>query len=247
MKDILALLDPEVHRNYHKLKAAVLEAWNDITDAEVKDMIHTMPARCKAVIEANGLGESMGVEMRRSDAGSGANAASYLNGPEMHRNLRIWIEEKKDLDLNDGSRINTIAVVSEKFFLILWVRSFSPSTTHAFTPPPPHKHASISKNSDSQRHQNLLFHYQSPSQAIGYSSLYSVSGGHYPALPMQCIPSPHLDICTPSHPVFRSSLFYLYHFPLFPKAGISPTLFQEKETHDQSCSGERHHYFPISV
>jgi len=36
MKDILSALDPEVHRNYNRLRAAVLEAWNSITDAEVR-------------------------------------------------------------------------------------------------------------------------------------------------------------------------------------------------------------------
>ncbi len=55
MKDILSALAPEVHRSYKKLRAAVLEAWNMITDAEIRDMIHSMPARCKAVIKAHGM------------------------------------------------------------------------------------------------------------------------------------------------------------------------------------------------
>lgn len=55
MKDILQTLDPEVHRSYPRLKKVLLEAWQSITDAEIRDMIHTMPARCKAVILAGGM------------------------------------------------------------------------------------------------------------------------------------------------------------------------------------------------
>jgi hypothetical protein len=54
MKDILEKLDPQVHRNYRRLRAAVIEAWNSITDAEIRDIIHTMPQRCKDVITAHG-------------------------------------------------------------------------------------------------------------------------------------------------------------------------------------------------
>jgi ketohexokinase/beta-glucosidase len=55
MKDILSLLDPEIHRSYVKLRAAVQEAWNDLTDAEIRDSIHTMHDRCVAVILAHGM------------------------------------------------------------------------------------------------------------------------------------------------------------------------------------------------
>jgi transposase len=54
MKDILTELDPEVHRNYKRLRAAVQQAWERITDAEIKDEIHKMHDRCVAVIAANG-------------------------------------------------------------------------------------------------------------------------------------------------------------------------------------------------
>jgi hypothetical protein len=42
MKDILRALDPEVHRNHRRLQAAVIEAWNSITDEEIRDIIHIM-------------------------------------------------------------------------------------------------------------------------------------------------------------------------------------------------------------
>jgi transposase len=53
MKDILRKLEPAVHHNYRRLRAAVIEAWDSITDAEIRDMIHTMPDRCRDVIVAN--------------------------------------------------------------------------------------------------------------------------------------------------------------------------------------------------
>jgi transposase len=55
IKDLLSQIDPEVHRSYTRLRAAVLEAWNSTTDAEVKDMIHTMHQRCLDVIDAHGM------------------------------------------------------------------------------------------------------------------------------------------------------------------------------------------------
>jgi hypothetical protein len=55
MKDILSQIDPEVHRSYTRLRKAVQEAWKLITDAEVKDMIHTMHQRCLDVIAAHGM------------------------------------------------------------------------------------------------------------------------------------------------------------------------------------------------
>ena len=55
MKDILGQQHPEVHSNYKRLKAALLEAWNTITDDEVRYLIRTeMKARCQAVIDADG-------------------------------------------------------------------------------------------------------------------------------------------------------------------------------------------------
>jgi hypothetical protein len=55
MKDILQALHPEVHRNSQRLRENVLEAWNTITDGEIKDLIHTMHQRCMDVIQANGM------------------------------------------------------------------------------------------------------------------------------------------------------------------------------------------------
>jgi Transposase len=55
MKDILSQLDPEVHRSYPRLRRAVQEAWDTITDAEIKDVIHTMHQRCQDVIDAHGM------------------------------------------------------------------------------------------------------------------------------------------------------------------------------------------------
>jgi hypothetical protein len=54
MKDILTALDPEVHRSYKRLRKAVQEAWDNIIDTEVKDLVHTMHDRCVAVIAAHG-------------------------------------------------------------------------------------------------------------------------------------------------------------------------------------------------
>jgi transposase len=55
IKDILSQIDPEVHRSYSRLREAVIKAWNTVTDAEVKDMIHTMHQRCLDVIDAHGM------------------------------------------------------------------------------------------------------------------------------------------------------------------------------------------------
>ncbi|RFU31197.1 hypothetical protein B7463_g5132, partial [Scytalidium lignicola] len=54
MKDILEELDPETHRNYLRLRSVVSSSWDSVTDAEIRDIIHTMPQRCKDVIEAKG-------------------------------------------------------------------------------------------------------------------------------------------------------------------------------------------------
>ena len=45
---------PGIHRSYPKLKAVVIEAWNSITYGLIEELIQSMPARCKAVIEARG-------------------------------------------------------------------------------------------------------------------------------------------------------------------------------------------------
>jgi transposase len=54
LKDIIEQRDPEIHRSYPKLRAAIIEAWGLITDEEVKELIATMHDRCQAVIDADG-------------------------------------------------------------------------------------------------------------------------------------------------------------------------------------------------
>jgi len=54
IKDYIQDKYPEIHRSYPKLRAAVIEAWNLITDEEVRDLIRTMHERCQAVIDADG-------------------------------------------------------------------------------------------------------------------------------------------------------------------------------------------------
>lgn len=54
IKDYIQEKYPQAHRSYPKLKTAVLEAWDSITNEEVIELIASMPARCKAVIEAEG-------------------------------------------------------------------------------------------------------------------------------------------------------------------------------------------------
>ena len=55
LKDILQEIDPEVHRNKARLRAAVQAAWERITDAEIRDRIGTMHQRCLDVIAAHGM------------------------------------------------------------------------------------------------------------------------------------------------------------------------------------------------
>jgi hypothetical protein len=54
MKDYIQEKYPEVHRSYPRLKEAVAEAWNAVTDEQVRELIRTMPQRCQAVIDAQG-------------------------------------------------------------------------------------------------------------------------------------------------------------------------------------------------
>ena len=44
----------EIHRSYPRLKAAVIEAWNSITDEQVIELVRSMPEQCQAVIDAQG-------------------------------------------------------------------------------------------------------------------------------------------------------------------------------------------------
>jgi hypothetical protein len=54
MKDWIQNHYPEVHRSYKRLRNAVQEAWEAITHKRIKELIKEMPARCKAVIKAEG-------------------------------------------------------------------------------------------------------------------------------------------------------------------------------------------------
>jgi hypothetical protein len=54
MKDYIQEKYPEIHTKYTQLREAVWEAWNSISEEDIKDLIKTMPARCQAVIDADG-------------------------------------------------------------------------------------------------------------------------------------------------------------------------------------------------
>ena len=55
LKDILQEIDPEVHRDFARLREAVSRAWERITDAEIRERIGTMHQRCLDVIAAHGM------------------------------------------------------------------------------------------------------------------------------------------------------------------------------------------------
>ena len=55
VKDILQEIDPEVHRNYKRLREAISKAWERITDAEIRERIRTMHQRYLDVIDAHGM------------------------------------------------------------------------------------------------------------------------------------------------------------------------------------------------
>ena len=55
IKDWIQEYDPTVHRNYRRLRAAVIQAWESILCNEVRTLIRdTMRERCQAVIDAQG-------------------------------------------------------------------------------------------------------------------------------------------------------------------------------------------------
>ena len=54
IKDYIQEKYPNIHSSYPRLKEAVIEAWNSISDEQVKDLIKTMHDRCQAVIDALG-------------------------------------------------------------------------------------------------------------------------------------------------------------------------------------------------
>ena len=54
MKNYLQDNFPE-QMSYERLRAAVKEAWEAIGQDELRELVESMPARCQAVIDANGL------------------------------------------------------------------------------------------------------------------------------------------------------------------------------------------------
>jgi hypothetical protein len=55
MKDYIQEHYLQVHRSYNRLRAAVQEAWEAVaTTKRIRELIRTMPERCKDVIKANG-------------------------------------------------------------------------------------------------------------------------------------------------------------------------------------------------
>ena len=58
IKDYIQEHYPDIHRNYRRLRATIVEAWEAISDDTIRDIIKEMPKRCQAVIDAQG-GETM--------------------------------------------------------------------------------------------------------------------------------------------------------------------------------------------
>jgi hypothetical protein len=54
MKDYIQEYYPQVYSSYKRLRAAVLEAWESISHERIKELVHSMRARCFAVIKARG-------------------------------------------------------------------------------------------------------------------------------------------------------------------------------------------------
>jgi hypothetical protein len=53
MKDYIQRSYPEVHSSYPRLRRAVQEAWDSISQATIKELIRGMGDRCIDVILAN--------------------------------------------------------------------------------------------------------------------------------------------------------------------------------------------------
>jgi hypothetical protein len=58
IKDYIQDKDPQIHRDYKRLRALIIEAWNAISIERIREIIQEMPKRCQAVIDAQG-GETM--------------------------------------------------------------------------------------------------------------------------------------------------------------------------------------------
>jgi ketohexokinase/beta-glucosidase len=54
MKDYIEMHHPDYHSSYDKLRRVVKEAWEAIGADELLALVREMPARCKAVIDAEG-------------------------------------------------------------------------------------------------------------------------------------------------------------------------------------------------
>jgi hypothetical protein len=55
MKTILRVRDSSVHCSYKKLRKALLDTWDSIDLEFIQGIISEMPARCQAVIDADGM------------------------------------------------------------------------------------------------------------------------------------------------------------------------------------------------
>jgi transposase len=53
-KDWIEVLDPEIHKNYRRLRGTVSQAWDQVSDDVIKEQVSTMHDRCLAVIAAKG-------------------------------------------------------------------------------------------------------------------------------------------------------------------------------------------------
>jgi hypothetical protein len=54
IKDYVEKKDLNIHRNYRRLREAVIEAWESITNEQIRELIATMLQRCQDVINAQG-------------------------------------------------------------------------------------------------------------------------------------------------------------------------------------------------
>lgn len=54
MKDYIEIHYPE-KMSYDSLREAVIKAWDQVSEHTLQELIESMPARCEAVITANGM------------------------------------------------------------------------------------------------------------------------------------------------------------------------------------------------
>ena len=54
IKDYIYKKYPKIYRSYPRLREAIIEAWNSITDKQIRELIETMPQRCQDVIDTQG-------------------------------------------------------------------------------------------------------------------------------------------------------------------------------------------------